>query len=110
MERSVLFGLSILISSSSGRFHSKARNLGLRGAVLSNGSDDVPGLDGVEHALVDLLGVNLQDLNLVLLNEGNGRRTQDGKGEVTNQEDGGGVAGFCKSGSLRCQIETTRKR
>ncbi|KAB2629382.1 WPP domain-containing protein 2-like [Pyrus ussuriensis x Pyrus communis] len=98
MERSVLFGLSILTGSSSSRFHRRARSLRLHGAVLSNGSNSVPGLDGVEHALADLLGVNLQDLNSVLLDEGKGRCTREDKGEVKNREDSGRVAGFCKSG------------
>ncbi|KAB2595403.1 WPP domain-containing protein 2-like [Pyrus ussuriensis x Pyrus communis] len=97
MERFVLFGLSILNGNNSGRFHRRARSLGLRGTVLNSGSNDIPGLDGVEHALVDLLGVNLDD-------------TRNGEGEVTNREDGGGVVGFCKSGSLGCQIEMARER
>ncbi|KAM1247344.1 hypothetical protein EV1_043065 [Malus domestica] len=77
MERSVLFGLSILTGGSSGTFHRRARSLGLCGVILSSESNDVPRLNDVEHALADLLGVNLQDLNLVLLDEGRGRRTRN---------------------------------
>ncbi|KAB2604801.1 MFP1 attachment factor 1-like [Pyrus ussuriensis x Pyrus communis] len=80
MERSVLFGLSILTGGSNGRFHRRACGLKLRGAVLSSGSNGVPRLDGVEHAFANLLGMVV------------------------------GVAGFCKSGSLGCQIETARER
>ncbi|TQE03217.1 hypothetical protein C1H46_011220 [Malus baccata] len=84
MERSILSDLSILTAGSIGRFHRRAHSLELRGIFLSSGSNDVPGLDGVEHALANLFRVNLQDLNPVLFDEGKGRRTRDGEGEVTN--------------------------
>ncbi|RXH84987.1 hypothetical protein DVH24_041755 [Malus domestica] len=79
MERSVLFGLSILTGSSIVHSTAELAVSDFMGPFWSSRSNDVPRLDGVEHALSDLLGVNLQDLNPVLLDEERGRRTRDGE-------------------------------
>ncbi|RXH91630.1 hypothetical protein DVH24_020653 [Malus domestica] len=87
MERSVLFRLNILTGGSSSGVHHRACSLGLRRTVFSSGD---PGLDGVEHALADLLGVNLQDLNPIFL----GRRGAGGGSEGVGLYEAGGGGGL----------------